>query len=153
MKIKSNLVEAHIFRKQGKQLQFLLLKRAEKEIYPGLWQMVSGKLKKNEKAFSAALRELKEETGLTPEKFWVAPNINSFYNPSDDSVTVIPVFAALVDSKSQVKISREHSEFKWVSVNEAKKKLAWQGQRKSVEIIAEYYLKELTFLHFVEIKI
>ena len=151
MKIITNLVEVHIFREKGKRLQFLILKRAAKEIYPGLWQMVSGKIKKNENAYSAALREMKEETGLTPVKFWAAPNINSFYDSSNDSVTIIPVFAALVDSKAAIKISHEHNAFRWVSIEGAKKKLAWEGQRKSVDIISKYYLKQPNFFKVVQI--
>ena len=151
MKINSKIVEIHIFREKGNQLQFLLLKRGADEIYPGLWQMVSGKIRKKEKAYLTAIREMKEETNLTPVNLWVAPNINSFYDPLSDAVTIIPVFAALVDSKAVVKISNEHNEFRWVSLSEAKKKLAWDGQRKSVDIISQYYLKQKKFLDFVEI--
>ncbi|HAB52346.1 MAG TPA: NUDIX pyrophosphatase, partial [Ignavibacteriales bacterium] len=38
----SNMIEAHIFRMKKGKIEFLLLKRSENEIYPGLWQMVSG---------------------------------------------------------------------------------------------------------------
>jgi dATP pyrophosphohydrolase len=152
-KIITNLVEAHVFRKSKNGIEFLLLKRAEKEIYPGLWQMVSGKIRKGEKAFKTALREVHEETSLTPKRFWVAPNVNSFYYPDKDYISLLPVFAVLVDSKIKVKISREHSEFKWVSPAKAKKMLAWEGQRKSVDIITEYFTKEISFLNFVEISL
>ncbi len=152
MKIISKIVEIHIFREKGNKLQFLLLKRGANEIYPGLWQMVSGKIRKKEKAYLTAIREMKEETNLTPVKLWVAPNINSFYDPLSDSVTIIPVFAALVDSKNVVKISNEHSEFRWVFISEAKKKLAWEGQRKSIDIISQYYLKQKNFLDFVQME-
>ena len=63
-KIITNLIEAHIFRKTKNGIELLLLKRSETEIYPGLWQMVSGKIQVNEKAYQTALREIKEETGL-----------------------------------------------------------------------------------------
>lgn len=152
MELISNLIEAHIFREKNGGLQFLLLKRSETEIYPGIWQMVSGKIKPGEKAFETALREIREETGLVPKKFWVAPNINSFYLPEKDYLSFLPVFAALVDTDSKVIISDEHSEFKWSDIKEAKKLLAWEGQRKSVDLIAQYYSKELFFLNFVEIK-
>ncbi len=152
MELISNLIEAHIFRETHNGLEFLLLKRSETEIYPGIWQMVSGKIKTGEKAFETALREIKEETGLIPQKFWTAPNINSFYLPEKDYISFLPVFAALVEVDSKVIISREHSEFKWVKIEEAKKLLAWEGQRKSVDLIAEYFTNEITFLNFVEIK-
>jgi len=149
----SNMIEAHIFRKNKDKIEFLLLKRSEKEIYPGLWQMVSGKIEKNEKAYEAALREIKEETGLTPQKFWVAPNVDMFYDHTNDRMSFLPVFAALVNSDSKVNISNEHSEFMWAKPEDAKKYLTWEGQRKSVDIITQYFLNELYFLNFVEIKI
>lgn len=153
MKVISNLIEAHIFRERSGELEFLLLKRASYQYYPNLWQMVSGKIKEGEKAYQTALREIKEETNLVPEKLWIAPNINSFYSPDDEYISLIPVFAAKVNPDSEVVISSEHSEFKWVNKDEAKNLLAWEGQRKSVDVIAEYFISRKSFLNFVEIKI
>ena len=153
MKISSNMIEAHIFRINNRKIEFLLLKRNSNEIYPNIWQMVNGKIKKNEKAFETALREIYEETNLKPEKLWVVPNINQFYSYEKNYISVIPVFAALVNKNSNVIISKEHCRFKWVSDSGAKKMLAWEGQRKSVELIVKYYLKEINFLNLVEIKI
>ena len=153
MKEISNLIEAHIFRERNGELEFLLLKRASYQYYPNLWQMVSGKIKEGEKAYQTAFREIKEETNLIPEKLWIAPNINSFYSPDDEYISLIPVFAAKVNPDSEVVISSEHSEFKWVNKDEAKNLLAWEGQRKSVDIIAEYFISRKSFLNFVEIKI
>lgn len=152
MKIISNIVEAHIFRKVDECIEFLLLKRNENQVYPGLWQMVSGKIKKDEKATETAVREIKEETKLNPLKLWIIPRVNSFYSASDDSINLVPVFAALVSSESNVIISNEHSEYRWVKPSEAKKMLAWDGQRKAVDLIEEYFLKEIFFLNFVEIR-
>ena len=105
----------------------------------------------NEDAHQTALREINEETGLTPIQFWVVPNINSFYSPERDVIVMIPVFAVLVNGKQKVIISDEHSEFKWVKKEEAIKLLAWPGQRQSVEIIYEYFTNQQSFLKFVEI--
>ena len=54
----SNMIEAHIFRMKKGKIEFLLLKRSENEIYPGLWQMVSGTIHKGETASQTALREI-----------------------------------------------------------------------------------------------
>ncbi|MGB5846973.1 MAG: NUDIX domain-containing protein [Ignavibacteriaceae bacterium] len=152
MNIISNLIETHIFRETENGIEFLLLKRAEDQIYPAVWQMVSGKIKESEKAFETALRELKEETNLTPLKMWVAPKVNSFYSSQTDSICLIPVFAVQVKKDSKVIISDEHSEYKWVTPNEAKRLLAWYGQRKAVDLIEEYFLNEKSFLKFIEIE-
>ena len=151
MQIISDLIEAHIFRESGNGIEFLLLKRAERIAYSGLWQMVTGKIKKDETAYEAALREIKEETGLTPEKFWVAPNINSFYDQARDVISNLPVFACRVAVDSIVKLSDEHCEYQWAKPETAKKLLAWPGQKKSVDIITEYFSVEKSPLKFLEI--
>lgn len=153
MKIISNLIEAHIFREQNGKLEFLLLKRSPDEYYPNIWQMVTGKIKKDETAYNTALREIKEETNLIPEKFWVAPTVNSFYSADKDYICLMPVFAAKVKYDNNVIISKEHSEYKWLSPEEAKKMLAWDGQRKSVDVIVDYFLYRNYFLNFIEIKL
>ncbi|MBV6419347.1 MAG: hypothetical protein DAHOPDDO_00563 [Ignavibacteriaceae bacterium] len=152
MKIISNLIEAHIFRETEKGIEFLLLKRSEGQPYPGLWQMVTGKIKSNEKAYQTALREIKEETGLIPVQLWVAPTVNSFYEPKHEYICLLPVFAARVEA-DEIKLSKEHTEYQWVDKSTAQKMLAWEGQRKAVQIIEDYFLSEKSFLHFVEIKL
>lgn len=153
MKIISNLIEAHIFREQNGVLEFLLLKRAPYQYYPNLWQMVSGKIKDGEKAFEAAIREIKEETNLIPEKLWVAPTVNSFYAPDGDYICMLPVFAVKVNYFSDIQISSEHVAYKWLQPEEAKNHLAWEGQRKSVDVIVDYFLNRNTFLNFIEVKL
>ena len=153
MRLVTNLIEAHIFRKINNGIEFLLLKRADSEIYPGIWQMVSGKIKNGEKAYETALREIFEETALKPKMFWAAPNVNSFYDHNSDSISFLPVFAALAADDAAVKISEEHTEYIWTAPEDAKKLLAWPGQRTSVDIICRYFTEEIDFLNFVEIKI
>ena len=153
MEILANMVEAHIFREIGIDLEFLLLKRSDKVIYPNLWQMVNGKIKKGEKAYETALREIKEETGLIPERLWVVPNVNSFYSHENDNIMMLPVFAAQVKGNQDVIISDEHCDYQWLNTKSAKEILAWTGQRKSVDIIVNYIKKEINFLDLVEIRI
>jgi len=151
MNIVSTMIEAHIFRESEKGIEFLLLKRSGGQPYPALWQMVTGKIKNNEKAYQTALREIKEETGLVPVQLWVAPTVNSFYEPVGEYICLLPVFAARVET-DRIEISVEHTEYQWVDRTTAQKLLAWEGQRKAVQIIEDYFLNEKSFFHFVEIK-
>lgn len=152
MDVLSNIVEAHVFRIENDDLKFLMLKRKADETYPNLWQMVSGAIEGTEIAYETAIREIVEETGITINKLWVVPNVNSFYSPERNKIFMIPVFAAKTEDIN-IKLSNEHSEYKWVAKEEALKLLAWPGQRKSVEIIYDYVTKENNFLEFVEIKL
>lgn len=151
MKIASSLIEAHIFRLNGNDLEFLLLKRSENEKYPNIWQMVTGSIDENEKAYKTALREIKEETELSPERFWIVPQVNSFYSYEKDEICFVPVFAALVNENSVAQISSEHSKFSWLDKEKAKKLLAWKGQRNAVDTIYEYFTSKDNNLKFIEI--
>lgn len=77
------IIEVCVFRFINDRAEYLVLKRSPTEkMYPGLWQFVSGSIEDREKAVDAALRELKEETGMSPKRFWVVPHTNTFYDPS-----------------------------------------------------------------------
>jgi dATP pyrophosphohydrolase len=138
-KVVSTYIELHIIKIENNKLKFLLLKRSPNEKYPNIWQMVTGKIKNGEKAFDAALRELKEETSLRAEELFSVPVVNSVYLSETDEVCLIPVFVCRVDENSIVKISKEHTEFKWLDAEEAEKFLSWEGQKKSVRLINDYW--------------
>ncbi|HJM95333.1 MAG TPA: NUDIX domain-containing protein, partial [Candidatus Marinimicrobia bacterium] len=60
------VIDAYVFRRTEEGLRFLLLKRAQTKKYEHFWQGVAGKIEKDETAWEAAIRELKEETGFAP---------------------------------------------------------------------------------------
>jgi len=152
MELNASMIEAHICRKRKGLFEFLMLKRGENANYPGLWQMVTGKVKKDEKAYETVLREVKEETDLSVEKLFIVPNVNSFYSYINDSINFVPVFLCLVNEEDKVKISKEHCKFRWVSKEKARKMVAWPGQQKSLDIIYSFLTKEEKEIRFVEIK-
>lgn len=151
MKIVSNIIEAHIFREKNNSIEFLLIKRAPGEWFEGIWQMVTGFIESDEPAYKTAIREIKEETGLSPKKFWVVPKVNSFYSQQKDEMNLIPIFTCLVEDDKKVVLSEEHSEYKWLCKEEAKKYLAWPGQKEAVDIIFDYFTKPNSPLVFNEI--
>ena len=121
--------------------QFLILRRAAGETpYPGIWQIVTGKIKGKESALDAALRELREETDLKVKKCWSVPFIDSYFDPSTDTIQLAPVFAAEVDDRLEVKLSDEHQAFIWAEYREARDKVIWPGQSKALEIVQEFII-------------
>jgi dihydroneopterin triphosphate diphosphatase len=153
MNIISGYVEVHVFRRHNNKIDYLILKRGENEIYPGLWQMVTGKIKSGEKAYETALREIKEETGLMPLRLWAAPKVNQFYSADKDAIYVVPVFAAEIKYGESVAICSEHCEFKWIDPSEARNLLPWDEQRRALDIVTGYILKMPDYLDLVEIKL
>jgi dATP pyrophosphohydrolase len=135
------IVEVSVFRFINDRPEYLMLKRSpDEKLYPDLWQLVSGSLNDGEKAFDAALRELREETGLIPKRFWVVPHANMFYDPAYDAVNVSPLFAAQVDVEEEPTLSSEHCLYEWLPYVEARRRLVWPGQRAGLEVVDKYIL-------------
>lgn len=128
------VIDAYVYSYESNKLSFLLLKRSRKKIYEYLWQGVAGKIEKNELAWQAALRELKEETGLTAQRMFVADYVSKFYEKHGDRMNFVPVFGIEVKNK-KVSLSEEHCNFKWLSFKKAHAKLTWNGQKKGLKAV------------------
>ncbi|MBT3590506.1 MAG: NUDIX pyrophosphatase [Candidatus Marinimicrobia bacterium] len=146
------VIDAYVYKKLGDGIQFLLLKRAKTKIYEHLWQGVAGKIELEEKAWESAIRELKEETGLNPLKIFVADHVSRFYEVYGDRINLIPVFGIEV-SDLPVKLSKEHSEFEWLSYNDALNRLVWRGQKMGLTVVHDMTTKEDDRMRWSEIKI
>lgn len=152
-KINFEIVEVVLFRRRPEP-EFLVLQRADDEdIYPGLWQIISGSIEAGEKAYEAAYREVREETGLAPVALYNTPLTNTFYFYTNDSVNVSPVFAAEVDAKDEVVLSCEHKDFKWLGKEEAASLLVWPGQKSAIRIINEYVVMDNPSKEFMKISL
>ncbi len=151
MTAKMCLVEVHIIKRSEKIIKYLMMKRAEDEKYPGVWQMVTGHIEPNETSYEAAIRETYEETGANPNNLWSIPHVNSYYNPQTDSVCMIPVFLTEVEESFEPELSKEHEKYIWADNKEAVKLAAWPGQKKSIEIIEEYFTNKSSKLRFLRI--
>jgi len=140
--IGATMVEVCIFSRKRTRVRYLLLRRSKDEkIYPNLWQFVTGSIEKGEKAWQAATREMREETGMKPKTLWVVPYVSSFYDPGWDSVTLMPFFGAEVEEERDPLLSDEHESFAWLSYEKAVSRLVWPGQKRGIEIIQHFIVK------------
>ena len=133
-KILVRVIDAYVFRQTNEGLRFLLLKRAKTKIYEHLWQGVAGKIEGDEKAWEAAIRELKEETGFRPVRMFVADHVSRFYETHGDRVNLVPVFGIEVGNDAVV-LSEEHCEFKWLDFDTARSALVWSGQKEGISAV------------------
>ena len=132
--VKVRVVDCYIYRHTLDGIRFLLMKRNLNKIYEHLWQGVAGKIEKGETSSEAAIRELKEETGLSPLNIFVADHVSKFYETHGDRINLVPVFGIEVDSENVI-LSEEHISYKWVDIDEAIETLVWNGQKKGIQTV------------------
>ncbi|MBN1213185.1 MAG: NUDIX domain-containing protein [candidate division Zixibacteria bacterium] len=137
IEIESPGINVAVVTKDANGWKFLLLRRAEKESYPGFWGFLTGGRENGESVPQIAVRELKEETGLAPQKLWATEYVFQFYEPTVDKIWILPVIVAVVSSGSKVRLSPENSEFRWLTAKDAQKKVLWKNLQKALKDIEE----------------
>ncbi len=128
-------IEVFLFRRRARRVEFLLLRRAPDRTLPGIWQPVTGGIEQGEPAYRAAAREVLEETGLTPLRWWALEHLTAFYEPARDTIAMVPVFAAEVDWTDPVQLSHEHDRYAFSSERAAARRMLWQTQRTALAAV------------------
>ena len=119
----------------GGQLEVLVLRRGPHGRCPGSWETVHGTIEPGETPVQASLRELREETGFVPEKFYNLSRTEAFYQHKSDELALIPVFAAFVAPGASVKLSAEHDRAEWLHARDAAERFAWPRERRAMDDI------------------
>jgi 8-oxo-dGTP diphosphatase len=103
---------AGAFVMKGKK--FLILQRSKKETSKhGLWELPGGKVEKGETMRETAIIETQEEAGLD-----VTLKVNLGSHIDDKKKKVYHAFIATPKKGQKVKLSFEHSDYKWVTPEE-----------------------------------
>ena len=136
IEIESPGINVAVVKKEADGWKFLMLKRADKETYPGFWGFLTGGREKDETVPQIAVREMKEETGLTPQKLWATEYVFQFYEPTVDKIWILPVIVAVVPADLKVVLSEENSEYRWLAAEDAQKIVFWKNLQKALEDIA-----------------
>ncbi|MEM3405394.1 MAG: NUDIX domain-containing protein [Candidatus Pacearchaeota archaeon] len=125
-----------VYKKEKNRILYLVLKR--KLRWKG-YELIKGGKKEKENDLQAIKRELKEETNLTPLKIKKLNLIDKFIYPDKykkifkKNGFIARCYLVEVGSK-KIKLSKEHSSYKWLPYIKAKNILSYDNAKKILKI-------------------
>lgn len=123
------IVQIIVYRIKREGAEFLLLKRTRER--GGFWSVVNGTLELNESIIEARNRELLEETGIENVLHW-SNEINRFSFQYKGNTMVVLVYGAEVSESQRIVINHEHTEYRWVSFEEAMNMLKFDDDKNGL---------------------
>jgi len=109
-------IQTILYRVENETLLVLVIKRSLQD--GGFWQTITGTLELNESIVESRQRELKEEVGIT-NAIYDNAEVNRFAWQKKDWTVVEVVFSARTESKKVILNPKEHTEYKWLPIDEA----------------------------------
>ncbi|KHT65454.1 hypothetical protein RJ45_01050 [Photobacterium gaetbulicola] len=143
MKLLTNFVSGVVLTKDQHENKMLLLKRTSGEY----WCQVAGKIEKKELAWQSFLRELYEETQLSPYELYNADYLQTFYDLHTDKIIVAAGFVAFCESNHNVILNNEHTDYRWCTLEEALKLVPFPNQRKFYQHVWQYFVSQSPCSH------
>ena len=115
-----------LFRNDSDKNEFLLLN------YPqGHWDFVKGKIEQNETSHETALRETKEETGITNIEFvdGFEESVEYDFRFKKEDIHKKVIFFLAKTNEKNIKLSHEHNDYLWLEYNDALKKTTFENAK------------------------
>ena len=110
--------------------EILIVKRHPKsKTDPEMWELPGGKVEKGEHFADALVREIKEETDLDVSVGDFCEAVQNDYSHK----RTVQLMMYLTDIEGEVKISEEHTDFMWASIDEIKTLELSTSQKKLLE--------------------
>lgn len=120
--------------------EHLQLLRAPEDYMGNMWALCRGRCEGTETSVQAALRELREETGLRPQELYRLSTLEQFYTEANDAVWHVPFFVAVVAPDAEVVLNEEHTAYRWVADAEIDEQLTWPSERSLIAEVRAFIL-------------
>ena len=125
------------YRQVGQSIEYCVLHRSDCD----QWQFIAGGGEDHETPWEAAKREAFEEGGLR-SVHWIALESLAYVPATVISekhrchwsrdVYVIPEYSFGLACQEEIKLSHEHTEFAWLTYEDAMQKLKWDSNRTAL---------------------
>lgn len=134
-KAKKRQIELFLYKSPatGERL-FLLLKRIPEK--GGFWQPITGGAEMQEEIVDCLKREAREETGVYQINEVIDTKYQFDFSDHGHDYTEY-VYGGEVGTSQEITLSREHTEYRWVTAAEAFSLLKWPGNKEGLTRLLE----------------
>ena|SRR5687767_3557268 len=129
------VVDVYVIRPYRTEWLVLALQRSTTTRCPASWETVHGRMEADERPEDAALREVREETGLVADRLY-SITCQPFYLHTLGVVQMAVVFAAFVTEPAMVTTGEEHQAHEWLTMADAATRFTWPREREALTHIA-----------------
>ena len=126
-----------LFRNDSGKNEFLLLN------YPqGHWDFVKGKVEQGETPHETALRETKEETGISDIEFIddFEESVEYDFRFKNEDIHKKVIFFLAKTNEKKISLSHEHNDFVWLEYDDALKKTTFRNAKNVLSKSNEFLL-------------
>ena len=116
--------------------EVLTLQRAHATRCPTAWETVHGRIEPGETPEEAAVREVREETGLELQRLYNVI-VQPFYLHKLATVELAVVFAGFVHRGDSITLGEEHMHHEWLSPDAALERFVWPRERQALRDILQ----------------
>jgi 8-oxo-dGTP pyrophosphatase MutT (NUDIX family) len=127
-------IDVYVIRPLAAGWRVLVMQRALDTRCPTAWETVHGRLEPGEEPEDAAVREVREETGLVIDRLYNV-TVQPFYLHRTHIVQLAVVFAAFVGEPAEVVTGPEHTHAEWLNVDDARARFQWPRERAALDEI------------------
>lgn len=131
-----NIALASVYRRRGDDIEFLIIKRVPHD--GDFWQPVTGRIEEGETPKQTAIREVTEEVGIDVHLHVSDELMRSEWLTEDGRKGIDILHAVEVAMDSEVILSEEHEDYRWLLIDDALKILKYDNNKKALYAIYEY---------------
>ena len=130
-------VHVYLYRVKNSRYEYAILHRADDA---KCWQGISGGVEDDETPVQAALREAHEEAGVPRNALLyrldtvssLPATVFSAHVQWGEDVVVCPMFFYAIPFDGEITLSAEHTEYKWLSYDDAHALVYWHDQKTAL---------------------
>jgi 8-oxo-dGTP diphosphatase len=133
---------AAVIEHKGSGNVLILKKTDDSEFAPGIWEISTGLLKQFETPEAGLIREVKEETGLSVEIVKPLRSFHAYRGQKTAEAEMVGFTYWCKTNSKRIKISREHSDYRWIEPKKAKEFLKHKGMLEDMAAFLGEKLKQ-----------